>query len=339
MIFVTGGTGFLGRFLIPALCRAGYALKVLTRTPEQHTWLEMYPGITIVKGDLQDKDAVFAAMAGCDRVIHAASLFSMWQYAGDFSQNVTGTVHILDAAIHHNIKKLVYVSTAAVVGTPIPGQIVDEQHPVAPADPYQQSKLDSENLVLEYFKKINFPGVVIRPGAFYGPMGDYAFNRLFFKDPRRGIIMQMDGGRYTIFPVYVGDVASGIVLALENGQPGEIYNICGECLTHRAAFDIICEQANLRWLPRLNLPDWLGINFSRLLTWLSLVTRREPFYPVGLRSYVFNNWHVSSEKAKHDLGFVPIPFEEGVRRTLEWYQLKQPDMLAELECDTPLNET
>ncbi|MDX2078835.1 MAG: NAD-dependent epimerase/dehydratase family protein, partial [bacterium] len=58
MIFVTGGTGFLGRHLIPALCREGHTIKVLTRTPEQHTWLTNYPRVSIVKGDLDNLEVL-----------------------------------------------------------------------------------------------------------------------------------------------------------------------------------------------------------------------------------------------------------------------------------------
>jgi nucleoside-diphosphate-sugar epimerase len=162
-------------------------------------------------------------------------------------------------------------------------------------------------------------------------MGDYAFNRLFFTDPMRGLIMQVDWGRYMTFPVYIDDVADGTRLALEKGRVGEIYNICGESLTHRAAFDIVVKEAHLRW-PRLNIPGVLGIGFAQLLTWFGHLTHREPFYPIGLRSYVFQDWPVSSDKARRELGFQPISFEEGVKRTIAWYKAGKPDMLPELTC-------
>lgn len=335
MIFVTGGTGFLGRHLLPVLCRAGYTLRILTRSPQQHPWLQSYPDVEVIQGDLRDAAIVREGMQGCRYVVHAAGLFSMWRYAGDFeATNVQGTQHILEAALASGIERLIHISTVAVVGTPIPGYEIDETHPARPADPYQMSKLQSEQLVRYYQHRYDLPAIILRPGAFYGPPGSYAFNRLFFTDPKRGIIMQMDGGYYVIFPVYVGDVARSVVLALQHGQIGGLYNICGECLSHRAAFDIICEQANIIF-PRLNLPGWIGINFARFLTLMSAITRREPFYPVGLRSYVFNDWQVSSDRAKRELGFEPLSFEEGVRRTLVWYRAGQPDMFPELHCHRP----
>lgn len=331
MIFVTGGTGFLGRHLIPTLCRAGYPLRVLTRHPEANRWLCKYPRVEVVRGDLTSGEGL-DAVQGCDYVIHAAGLFSMWNMAGDFdATNVMGTENLLALATHANVKRVVYVSTIAVIGNPQPSCIIDEAHPPRPADPYQASKLKAEQIIKRYHYQQHIETVILRAGAFYGPLGDYAFNRLFFTDPMRGIIMQMDGGHYRIFPVYIGDVAQGILLALTQGRSGEIYNLSGEPISHRAAFDIICKEADIHW-PRLNLPGFVGINFSRLLNLISRITRREPFWPLGLRSYVFNDWHVSSDKARQELGFVPTDFIDGAKRTIAWYRAGKPDWLPELDC-------
>lgn len=331
-VLVTGGTGFLGRHMVAALCRQGYRLRVLTRRPQAHLWLERYSNVEVFEADLRNKQALKPALDGVDAVVHAAGLFSMWHDAGDFiGTNVHGTQNLLEAVAQSGVKRLLYVSTVAVVGEPEDGRIVDELHPAHPADLYQESKLEAERLVLEATTKTGLHTVVLRPGAFYGALGNYAFNRLFFVDPMRGIIMQMDGGKYVIFPVYIRDVASAIVLGLTRGGSGEVYNICGECMTHRQAFDIICSEANIRF-PRLNIPKFVGLNFARLLTIVSKITRIEPFYPIGLRSYVFNDWNVSSEKAKRELGFVPTPFAEGVRETLAWYRSGKPTHLPELDC-------
>jgi nucleoside-diphosphate-sugar epimerase len=62
------------------------------------------------------------------------------------------------------------------------------------------------------------------------------------------------------------------------------------------------------------------INFAQFLEYIALFTRREPFYPLNLIPYVFEDWHVCSDKAKRELGFDPGSFEEGARRTLAWYR-------------------
>ena len=329
MILITGGTGFLGRHLVPALHNTGVCLRVLTRSPEANPWLQNYENVEVFAGDLRDVENLQEAVDGCDTIIHAAGLFSFWGDASDFRDtNVIGTDNLLRCAVNANISKIIFISSAAVIGNPNPDAIIDETYPPQPADPYQQSKLESEKVCLGYYREYNLPIVILRPGAFYGPMGEYAFNRLFFTDPMRGIIMQVDGGNYIIFPVFITDVVQGILQALEKGQAGEIYHICGEWITHKEAFDIVCEEAQL-WYPRLRIPGWLGIGFSKFLTGLAKIIQHEPFYPINLKSYVYNNWRISSEKAKQELGFEPTDFREGAKRTIEWYRAGKPDIFLD----------
>lgn len=332
MIFVTGGTGFLGRHLIPALCRAGHSVRVLTRSPEANSWLNRYPGVEVIRGDLLEPQTFTEALQGSKYIIHAGGMFRFWGDEQAFlDTNTRGTEHLLAAAAQAKVERFIHVSTVAVVGHPDPDSVIDEAYPPKPADAYQQSKLHGEQIALRYYQEQQVPVIVLRPGAYYGPLGHYAFNRLFFKDPMRGIIMQVNGGRYIIFPVYIADVVQGIMKALEFGRVGEIYNVCGDWISHREAFDIVCQEAHLHW-PRLPIPGWLGITTARFLTALSTITGAEPFWPINLRSYVYNNWRVSSEKARSELNFVPTDFREGARRTIAWYQAGAPDDLPELEC-------
>jgi nucleoside-diphosphate-sugar epimerase len=279
-----------------------------------------------------DAESLRPAVAGCRFIVHAAGYFRFWGNEQDFDvTNVGGTERLLNAALGSSVERIVHVSTVAVIGNPSPDQIVDETHPACPADAYQRSKLRAETLALQYHHEFQLPVIVLRPGAFYGPLGQYAFNRLFFKDPMRGIIMQVDGGRYVIFPVYIGDVAKSILQALTAGRVGEIYNICGESIPHHEAFDIVCKEAGLHW-PRLPIPGWLGVSVSRWMTVISNITQREPFWPINLRSYVYNYWRVSSDKARRELNFAPTDFREGARRTIAWYRAGQPDHFPEVQC-------
>ncbi len=333
MIFVTGGTGFLGRYLLAVLCRAGHRVRVLTRHPEQHDWLADFPHFEVVRGDTTDAEAMMRLIKGCRYVIHAAGLFRFWGDDRDFMQtNVTGTENVLAAAKANDVKRVVLISTVAVIGQPHPTDVMDETYPARPADPYQQSKLDSEAVGLRYNNEYDLPVVILRAGAFYGPLGDYAFNRLFFRDPMRGIMMQLDGGNYIQFPVYIEDVADASLLALTKGIAGEIYNVTGAWISHREVFDIVTEAANL-WWPRLKIPGWLGIRSAQMLEILSTLTGREPFWPINLRSYVYNNWRISNEKARHNLGFEPTPFKTGAIRTVDWYRAGRPDTVPEVRCD------
>jgi nucleoside-diphosphate-sugar epimerase len=264
-------------------------------------------------------------------VIHAGGLFRFWGNAQNFMEtNVAGTQNMLDAALHNNIERFIHVSTVAVIGHPDPTKVIDETYPPQPADPYQRSKFMGEQTAKRCHDEHGLPVVILRPGAYYGPLGEYGFNRLFFRDPMRGITMQINGGRYIIFPAYIADVAWAIIESLHKAKAGEVYNICGDWISHKEVFDTVYDEAGLHW-PRLRIPGWLGINTSRFLELISGITGREPFWPINLRSYVYNNWRVSNQKARKELGFAPISFRDGAKRTIEWYRAGKPQNIPEID--------
>lgn len=317
-ILVTGATGFLGRTLCPYLIAQGYRLRVLVRPSSDYAFLQPL-GVEWAWGDIRDAAATREAAAGCGAVVHAAALFRLWgEREAFFAVNVEGTRNVVAAAQAAGVERFVHISTIAVVGAPPAGTVITEETPCAPQDPYQESKLVSEQLVLEACRQ-GLPAVVLRPGAYYGPWGRYAFNRLFFEDPLKGLPMRIHGGRHVIFPVYIRDVAQAIWLALQRGRTGEVYNICGPCLTHRQINETVERLlgGRLRWL---NTPARGMVLLARVWTWLARFTRREPYYPLGLYPYVFYDWQVSIDKARRELGFAPTPFEEGARETLAWYR-------------------
>jgi len=323
-VLVTGATGFLGHTLCPYLVERGYRLRALVRRSSEWEFLRPL-GVELVWGDVRDPQAVCEAVEGCRAVVHAAGKFRFWGEREDFfAVNLTGTRNVLEAALRHDLRsqngaeRFIYISTVAVIGVPRSGVVIDEEYPPDPQDDYQRSKLAAEQLVLRYHQEHGLPTLVLRPGAFYGPGSRYAFNRLFFEDPLKGLPLRVHGGRRISFPVYIRDVAQGIDLALKRGRPGEVYNISGRSLSHRQ-IDGIVNRLLGHHIHRLNVPGWAMIALARMWTRLSRHTGREPYYPINLAPYVFCDWEVSSEKARHELGFVPTPFEEGARATLAWY--------------------
>ncbi len=323
MILVTGATGFLGRHLAPALVQAGHKVRALVRPSSQTGFLSDL-GVELATGDILDRASVAQAVRGCQYVVHAAGLFRFWGEPRNFERtNAEGTAYLLEAAVRHEVQRVVHISSVVVVGRPEPGKLVDETHPCHPLDAYQRSKLDGENMVRMYVATTRAPVIVLRPGAFYGPWSRYAFNRLFFLDPLRGLRIKVASGRLHTFPVFVPDVAQAILAALACGRVGERYNVCGECLTHNQINAIISRQAGINpW--RLNVPTGLMLAAARLMERLAARTGREPYYPLNLANYVFNDWQVSSAKAAAELGFAPTPFEEGARQTLTWIQSARP---------------
>lgn len=319
MILITGATGFLGHNLVPQLVAAGYRVRALVRPTSDSRFLQELGAELAFTDDITDGYAALQAMKGCRQVIHAAGLFRFWGEAHHFWQtNVGGTTAVLNAALAEQVEKFIYISSIAVVGRTPTQAIIDENTTCRPQEPYQLSKLEAETRVLAYHQE-GLPAIVLRPGAFYGPWGRYAFNRLFFEEPLKGWRIKVDGGQHIIFPVFVPDVAQGIMLALAKGRVGEIYNICGRSLTHNEANAIVSDLAGIhRW--RINMPTWVVLALARNWTRLSQVTRKEPFYPINMAPYVFQDWPVSIAKAERELGFVPTPFAEGACQTMKWYK-------------------
>jgi dihydroflavonol-4-reductase len=319
MILITGATGFLGHNLVPRLIQAGHQVRVLVRPTSDTGFLEQLGVELAYTDDISNAAPALQACRGCDKVIHAAGRFRFWGEMDVFWRtNVAGTKAVLEAAVAAGVKRFVHISTIAVVGKPPATRDIDEDTTCRPQEPYQITKLEGERLALLTYQEKGLPVIVLRPGAFYGPWGHYAFNRLFFEEPLKGWRIKVDGGKHITFPVYVPDVVQGIDLALKKGKPGEVYNICGQSMDHNTVNAIVSDIAGIsHW--RLNVPTSLVVMLARNWTRLSRFTGREPFYPINMAPYVFQDWHVCTKKAEQELGFAPTPFVEGVRQTLAWY--------------------
>lgn len=335
MVLITGATGFLGRHLVPMLIEEGYRLRALVRPSSDVSFLTRLGVELAYADDITDEAGVQAACIGCEAVIHAAGRFRFWgDYPEFWHTNVKGTTVVLNAAVKAGVKKVIHISTIVVVGMTSDKGVITEKTRCHPQEPYQITKYEAEQLALTIGRDNGLSVVVLRPGAFYGPWGHYAFNRLFFEEPLRGWRIKVDGGRHITFPVFVPDVAKGIMLALQHGHAGEVYNICGHSLDHNTANAIVSDISGIsHW--RFNVPTSLVLWLAKSWTALSRFTQREPFYPINMTSYVFQDWHVSIAKAKEHLGFTPTPFAEGVQETLVWYWeqnlLKPPKIQKTLE--------
>jgi dihydroflavonol-4-reductase len=319
LILVTGGTGFLGHHLVPALLSEGFRVRLLVREGSHLGELAHLP-VELATGDLSVADGLAQAVRGARHVVHAAAHFRFWGSSQIFRQvNVHGTRAIAQAALDERVERFIHISAVAVVGRQKPGQVIDEQTPCRPQDDYQRTKLEAEQELQKLFVEKGLPVVILRPGAFYGPHGRYGFNRLFIEDPRRGLPLQVQGGRRITFPVFVPDVADMICHSFREARLGEVYNICGKPVTHAEVDQVVSRLLGIR-SRRWNIPWQLMVALAAAMEFVSHIRGREPFYPLNLRHYVFTDWNVSSAKAQRELRYSPTPLEEGLRQTVDWYR-------------------
>src|SRR5947207_3123631 len=128
--FVTGGSGFVGRNLIAALRASGRGVRALSRSEASAKAVRL-AGAEPVQGDLDDEAAMRAGMEGCGAVFHAAAYVKDWGPREEFHRvTVLGTERVIAAARAAKVRRLVHVSTEAVLvdGTPLAG--VDETRPL-----------------------------------------------------------------------------------------------------------------------------------------------------------------------------------------------------------------
>jgi nucleoside-diphosphate-sugar epimerase len=320
-IFLTGGTGFIGRAVLSGLLRDGHEVVALVRDPGRLP-PERPPGLSVAKGDLSGVGFLVEALKGCRRVFHLAAMARAWHPDPDeFNRtNVEGTRHLFEAALRARVEKTVYTSSVMAIG-PTDGFVADESTPnaTAPLSNYQRTKALAEEVAVTYVRK-GLPLVVVLPSLVYGPSGDsrrVSFNR-FLQDFLIGKPVVIPGdGTQRLNAVYLDDVVAGIRLAIEKGRPGERYILGGENLSVRELADRVNDIAGTKWGVR-HVPFWMAkaaglieegrarlLNRNPLITWTSVETYR-------------HSWTYSSEKAKRELGYAPRSIREGLALTLEW---------------------
>jgi dihydroflavonol-4-reductase len=219
---VTGGTGFVGGALIRTLTGAGHEVTALVRGDHS-----LDPGVRIIRGDLLDTTALDRLCGGVDGLFHVAGWYKLGTRNPSAGRriNVDGTRTVLSAAVRMNVPKVVYTSTLAV-NSDTHGAVVDEscrftgRHLSA----YDRSKAEAHDVALEFAGR-GLPVVVVMPGLVYGP-GDTAMTGSLIRDTVRGrrVVVPAAGG---VCWGHVDDIATGHVLAMQRGTPGQSYMLAG----------------------------------------------------------------------------------------------------------------
>ncbi len=166
-IFVTGGTGFIGRFLVEELLRRGHSgITCLARATSDTSLLKDL-GVKIAIGDITDIPSLDEAGDGYDAVFHCAA--SVSNHGGESLRrvNVSGTENIFRWAAANKTKKMIYVSSVAVNSANTESPLTEEM-PYGATSSYGASKLEAEKIAVR-FRDAGLPTVIVRPAIVYGP--------------------------------------------------------------------------------------------------------------------------------------------------------------------------
>jgi nucleoside-diphosphate-sugar epimerase len=315
-ILVTGGGGFIGSHLVERLLRGGHAVRVLDNfaTGKRENLLEFVNHIELVEGDIQSYERVHTAVRGRDVVLHQAALPSVPRSVQDpltsNAANVIGTLNVLLASRDENVRRVVFASSSSIYGAnpTLPKQ---EELASLPMSPYAVAKLAGEGYCRSFHQVFGLDTVALRYFNVFGPRQDplsqYAAvipNFITALLASEQPVIYGDGEQSRDF-TYVENVVEANMLAMNaEGVAGKVFNI--------AAGD------------RLSL--------NRLLEHLGQLMDRpvEARYEPGRPGDVPHS-HADVSAAEVELGYRPeISVEEGLRRTIAWYERQAEVSLSRL---------
>jgi nucleoside-diphosphate-sugar epimerase len=311
-VFVAGGTGVLGRRLVPLLVAGRHQVVVLTRSPERAEWLR-HAGATAVVADALDRDAVMKAVmrAEPEVVVHELTAFSkLGTNLRRFEREVAetnrlrteGTDTLREAALAAGAQRLVAQSFAGWTYARDGGPVKTEADPLDPQPPPSlRGAIDAlrhhEGAVLG---ADGLDGVVLRYGTWYGPGTSFALDGLSVREVRRRRFPVVGDGDGVWSFVHVDDVARATIAAIERGKPG-VYNIVDDEPAPVAVW-LPALAAAIDAKPPRRVPVWLGRLFAGELAVLVMTEIRGS----------------SNAKAKRELEWQPryASWREGFRRGL-----------------------
>lgn len=208
-VLVTGGGGFLGRYIVEQLVARGDRVRSFGRG--RYPELEAL-GVEVVRGDIADRDAVLRACQGVDAVFHVAAVPGIAMKWQPYEHaNIRGTEHVLEGCRTHGISRLIYTSSPSVTFAGVDQCGVDEQTPydfdwmIAHRAHYSRSKAIAEQAVLAA-NDGRLRTCALRPHLIWGPRDNHLIPRLIAR-ARAGRLRRVGDGRNRVDTIYVENAA------------------------------------------------------------------------------------------------------------------------------------
>ncbi|MGH7383834.1 MAG: complex I NDUFA9 subunit family protein [Candidatus Rokuibacteriota bacterium] len=292
-VFVTGGTGFVGKAVVRALLAQGYLVRCLVRPGSEHD-LKGFESIDRVPGDVMDSDGLTSSVEGCTALVHLVGIIRERRGRGITFERLhtQATQNMLTLARVAGVKRYVQMSA---LGT----------RPDARAR-YHRTKWEAEEAV----RASDLEWTIFRPSIIFG-RGD-AFMSVLGRAVQRLPVMPVLGdGRYRLQPIPVGQVAEGFARALRApASVRQTYEVAGP--TPYAFVELLDEIGRALGRPRvrkLHVPLGPVRAMTRALDWL-------PFYPVSSDQIIMLEEESVADPSRYfaDLGLAPEPLATGLKR-------------------------
>jgi len=301
-VFVTGGSGFVGRNLIRMFVAGGNEVRALARS-ERAEAVVRAAGAVPVSGDLSEIEVMRAGMSGCDTVVHSAALMAFFGHHKEMETvNIHGTRCVIAAAKAAGISRLVFISAAAVVSDGLPVIQADESRPYPPHNfgTYCRTKAEAEKLVLEA-NSTGLATVAVRPPCIWG-VGDASFLPIVVAAIKRWQFIWIDRGNYAYATCHVRNVCEGAILATRHGRPGQAYFLTDgdPPITFRQFLTGLLATRSVK-PGSASLPRWIAWRMAAVMEGMPF-----PWTPPITRAHlalIGGEVTVSDSKARRELGY------------------------------------
>lgn len=317
-ILVTGATGFLGGALTRALLSRGLRVRALGRNPQKCALLGSL-GSEVSVADFGDRAAIIAACAGVDTVVHAGALSAPWGPAHEFHRaNVVGTENLLAGCLHHQVRRLVHISSPSVTfnGRDQHGLVESAPYPRRQTSSYSSTKKLAEDLVNAASRQ-GLETVILRPKAIFGP-GDTALLPRILAAAKAGRLVQIGDGKNLVDLTYVDNVVHAILLAIAApGVGGRTFIITND--EHVRLWALLRQVLDHFGVPppARRISPRLALFAALLMEAWARVDGREPALTRYSAMVLARTQTYDISAARRYLGYAPIvSVAEGLERTL-----------------------
>lgn len=321
-ILVTGGTGFLGSYILKALIEKGYQVRALCRSNKRPFYIPpaILDKVEWVEGDVLDVVSLDDAMKGIDAIIHAAAVVSFQRSDRQLMQsvNVEGTANVVNLALENNVTRLVHVSSVAALGRSEQGGEVNEEKKWEEnklTTHYARSKFKAE---LEVWRGMaeGLDAVIMNPSTILGYGDWHQSSCAIFRNIYKGFKWYSPGINGF---VDVEDTARAALLLLESNISGERFIINGDNWPFKQLMFTIADRFGVKRPARLATPLLTGIAW-RLEAFKSFFTRQKPLLTRESARVAHSFTRFSNLKLLQALpGFTFTPLEQSIENACRMY--------------------
>ena len=321
-IFITGGTGFLGSYIIKELIAKGYSVRALRRSAKLPFYLPpvVFENVEWIEGDILDVVILDEAIRGVDAVIHAAASVSFHKHDRPlmYKTNIEGTANVVNAAIEHNISRLVHISSVAAIGRTANGDTVTEEKTWVESKAHSHYAITKYRAEMEAWRGMGegLNVVIANPSTIIG-YGDWNTSSCaLFKNV------------YNEFPWYsngingfvdVEDAARAIVLLMEENISGERFIINSDNWPFQKLFNTIATAFRKKQPTREGTPLLAALAW-RMEKVKSFFTGDKPLLTKETARIAHSKTNFSNRKILKALpGFSFTPLEQSIENACKKY--------------------